>query len=76
VRERLEALLPFEVIVTERGFVVRARLLANPAKPHLSSLEEFRPIPSLLHAGPREMAYCDGDGEPTPPAELNDHFVA
>lgn len=75
VRERLEALLPFEAIVTERGFVVRARLLANPAKPHLPSLEEFRPIPSLLRAGPGEMAYRDQDGTPTSRSELNDQFV-
>lgn len=75
VRERLEALLPFEAVVTERGFVVRVRLLANPAKPHLPSLEEFRPIPSLLRAGPREMAYRDRDGKPTASSELNDQFV-
>ena len=74
VRERLEALLPFEVVVTVHGFVVRARLLANPAKRDLPSLEEFRPIPSLLHLGPGQMAYRDRDGNPVSRDDMTDHF--
>lgn len=38
--------------------------------------EAFRPIPSLLRAGPRETAYRDRDGKPTPRSELSDQFVA
>lgn len=76
VRARLEALLPFEVNVTDRGFAVRARLLANPAKPGVVGLDEFRPIPSLLHLDARKMGYVGADGQPlSEQEEVADEFI-
>jgi hypothetical protein len=65
VRDRLQALLPFEVILTvDRGFAIRVRLLANPAQPHARGRDAFRPIPSLLHVGAGKMRYHGRTGEP------------
>jgi hypothetical protein len=64
VRNQLEALLPFEVLVGDEGFKVRARLLANPLKTDVVGLEEFRPIPSLLPIGPGRLAYVGREGKP------------
>lgn len=75
VRDRLQALLPFEPFVSGRGFQIRARLLANPAKPDAVGLEQFRPLPSLMHTGPGQMGYLDGDGNLTLPDELRDCFL-
>lgn len=64
VRDRLEGLIPFELGATDRGFVVRARLLANPAKLDVDGLEKFRPIPSVLHLPSGGMSYVGADGQP------------
>ena len=75
-RARLEALLPFEVLVTDRGFTVRARVLANPAKAGVVGLEEFRPIPSLLHLEPGRLGYIGAEGKPLVDDEkVADEFI-
>jgi hypothetical protein len=76
VRARLEALLPFVVNITGQGFAVRARLLANPAKPGVAGLEEFRPIPSVLHLGSTRMGYVGAEGKPLGNnEEIVDEFI-
>jgi len=55
VRTRLEALLPFEVVGTERGFAIRARVLSNPAKPSVAGLQEFQHNP-LNSQRPRTLS--------------------
>lgn len=67
VRSRLEALLPFEVRVTDNGFAVQARVLANPAKQEVAGLREFCPIPSLLRFDQETFCYHGADGEPRAP---------
>lgn len=64
VRNRLEALLPFEVHVADSGFAIRARVLANPAKDEVAGLGEFRRIPSLLRLDPETLGYFGADGKP------------
>jgi hypothetical protein len=64
VRARLNALLPFEVSVKDRGLAVRARVLANPAKPDVVGLDAFQPIPTLRHVGQGAMRYFGSDGVP------------
>lgn len=76
VRARLEALLPFETLVTDRGFSVRARVLANPARPEVRGFEEFRPLPVLAHVGSGRMAYVGPHGEPVEDRDrVADEFV-
>lgn len=48
VRERLVALLPFELRQSDEGFRVSARLLANPASDHAAGLDAFLPVPCLV----------------------------
>jgi hypothetical protein len=63
-RDRLLALLPFEVPINEHGFFVRARVLANPSGPEIPELREFLPIPSLLHIDATKMGYVGAGGVP------------
>lgn len=65
VRARLEALLPFTLqIASGRGFMLRARVLGNPARPEAPGLREFLPIPSVLPVDPERMGYFGADGMP------------
>ena len=64
VRSRLDALLPFEIPLSDAGFAVRARLFANPARPDLPGLREFLPIPSVLPLDASSMGYMRADGSP------------
>jgi hypothetical protein len=76
VRDRLEGLLPFELGATDRGFTIRARLLANPAKLGVEGLEKFQPIPSVLHLPSGGMSYVGADGQPlTEEDPIADEFL-
>jgi hypothetical protein len=76
VRRRLQAVLPFEVPITDRGWTVRARVLANPAGPEAPGLREFKPIPSLIAPDPEKMGYVGADGRPLEKNEqIADEFL-
>ena len=47
-RDRLDAILPFQVHCRDDGFRVAARVLANPFTLERPELLEFRPIPRLV----------------------------
>ncbi len=64
VRSRLEALLPFEVVVRDEGFAIRARVLSNPAREVAAGLREFIPIPTLLRLDPQSFSYFGSGGKP------------
>lgn len=77
VRTRLDALLPFTVqIGHQRGFVIRARVLGNPARAELPGLREFLPIPSVVPIDPERMGYVGSDGMPIgEKAPILDEFI-
>jgi len=55
---------------------VRARVLANAAKPGVVGVEEFRPIPAVQHLGSGRMGYVGADGLPLHEDEpIRDEFV-
>ncbi|MFT3916558.1 MAG: BsuBI/PstI family type II restriction endonuclease [Anaeromyxobacteraceae bacterium] len=76
MRQRLDAVLPFEVGMGERGFHIQARVMANPARPHVTGLDSFRPIPALVHADGELMRYVGPGGDFVSEGEtIRDYFV-
>lgn len=76
IRTRLDAVLPFEVGVGDQGFFLRARLMANPARPSVAGLESFRPMSTLVHADAETMRYTGPEGRYLRDDErVQDYFV-
>jgi hypothetical protein len=76
VRERLNALLPFTLHIDhQRGFVLRARVLGNPARPEVSGVREFLPIPSVVPIDPERMGYVGAAGMPIDEKAIVDEFI-
>ncbi len=73
-RDRLDALLPFQVGIRSDGFRLGARVLANPFRPG-ALLREFTPIPRLLvtDSAPGKVTmrmFADSDSVPVTPKQV------